>query len=60
VPLAWWLEKNFAESDSLGPQKTLACANSAHMTSWIAWYRKKLAFAKRTAQWKQGFELKVS
>ncbi len=34
--------------------------NSAHTTSWIAWYRKIWLLEKCTAQQKQGFEFKVS
>jgi hypothetical protein len=41
-------------------KKTLACANSACTTDWMAWHRKIWPLTKCTAQREQGFEFKVS
>jgi hypothetical protein len=40
-PLAWWLEKIYLQRANFPVSKTLACANSAHTTNWMAWYREK-------------------
>jgi hypothetical protein len=55
-PLVWSLKTlQRAKSWSL----TIATADSARTAGWMAWYRKRIGFAKRTAQQKQGFEFKV-
>jgi hypothetical protein len=58
----WLLEKKSLQKAKVLVPKTLACADSAHTAGWMAWYRGEifLAFAKRTARQKQGFEFKVS
>jgi hypothetical protein len=40
-PLAWWLEKKSLQRAKFPVSKTLACANSACTTDWMAWYREE-------------------